>query len=84
MKVLGIPIMKVLGTNLLSVYIWKYWVRIYYRYIYESTGYEFKDIEKILVRNNCVFKGYAKNERDKIVSEKNKLDEEKKVNLFMI
>ena len=43
-----------------------------YRYIYESTGYEFKDIEKILVRfNNCFFKGYAKNESDKIVSEKN-------------
>ena len=43
-----------------------------YHYIYECTGFEFINIDKILSRlNNCFFKGYASNETDKIKAKKN-------------
>ena len=46
---------------------------------YECSGYDFPNINSILSRfNNCFFKGYAKNESDKIKSGKADTKERKK------
>ena len=46
---------------------------IHLRSIYKSTGYEFDDIDKIILRFvNCFFKTFAKNEREKLEAENDK------------
>ena len=56
----------------------KYCSKIFFQafqYIYESSGYEFPNVESILKRFiNCFFKGYAKDETDRIRAEKGKND----------
>ena len=50
-----------------------------FQYIYESSGYEFPNVVSILKRFiNCFFKGYAKDETDRIRADKCKNDRKKR------
>jgi hypothetical protein len=50
-----------------------------FKLIYESTGYEFDNIDKIIRRFvNCFFKTFAKNESEKLKAENDKLNIKKR------